>query len=87
MATGTKDEAEPSVTQTPLEKGSIDDAWSYLKQHHNEITDGNSLDLKALRRKVDWHIVPLMFGCYTMQFLDKVILNVSRIGVVVHIAC
>lgn len=28
---------------------------------------------------MDWHIVPLMFGCYTMQFLDKVILNVGII--------
>mgnify|MGYP001168577137 CR=1 FL=1 len=34
--------------------------------------------LKALRRRVDWQIIPLFFLCYTMSFLDKVILNVSR---------
>ena len=33
---------------------------------------------KALRRKIDWHIIPIMFCCYTMQFIDKVLLNVRR---------
>jgi hypothetical protein len=33
-------------------------------------------DLKALRRKIDRRIVPIMFCCYTMQFIDKVALNV-----------
>ena len=31
-----------------------------------------NIDIKRLRRKVDWHIVPIMFLCYTMQFIDKV---------------
>ncbi|KAL1610871.1 hypothetical protein SLS59_000508 [Nothophoma quercina] len=37
------------------------------------------VDIRRLRRKVDWRIVPLMFGCYTMQFLDKVILNYAAV--------
>ena len=53
----------------------VDGAWQFLDQHRD--ADGADVDLKALRRKIDWHVVPLMFGCYTMQFLDKVILNVS----------
>lgn len=56
----------------------VDNAWEFLKNHHDVVgTDTNSVDINALRRKIDWHIVPLMFACYLMQFLDKVILNVG----------
>ncbi|CAI6097538.1 unnamed protein product [Clonostachys chloroleuca] len=41
--------------------------------------DAGTVDITALRRKVDWHIVPLMFACYLMQFLDKVILNYAAV--------
>jgi hypothetical protein len=34
-------------------------------------------DISALRHKVDWHIVPIMFLCYLMNLIDKVALNVS----------
>ncbi|MCJ1469832.1 hypothetical protein MMC07_008474 [Pseudocyphellaria aurata] len=37
------------------------------------------VDLKALRRKIDWKIVPLMFCCYTIQFVDKVLLNYAGV--------
>lgn len=76
MVSDTKAETGPTLTQTSLEKGNVDDAWSFLNKHYNSSLDTDA-DIDALRRKVDWHIVPLMFGCYTMQFLDKVILNVS----------
>ena len=33
---------------------------------------------KALIRKIDWRIVPIMFLVYFLQFLDKVTLNVSK---------
>lgn len=61
--------------QAPLAK--VDDAWDFLNRFQNDSTDTSVVDINALRRKIDWRIVPLMFGCYTMQFLDKVILNVS----------
>jgi hypothetical protein len=32
--------------------------------------------IPALRHKVDRHIVPIMFLCYLMNFIDKVALNV-----------
>lgn len=41
--------------------------------------DTRSRDMPALRHKVDRHIVPIMFLCYLMNFIDKVALNV-RIG-------
>jgi hypothetical protein len=55
-----------------------DDAWRFLQKHHRVAEDHLIIDLARLRRKIDWHIVPLMFCCYTLQFLDKVILNVSE---------
>ena len=36
-------------------------------------------NLKKIQRKVDWHIAPIMFLCYTAQFVDKVSLNYSRV--------
>jgi hypothetical protein len=35
-------------------------------------------DVPALRHKIDRHIVPIMFLCYLMNFIDKVALNVSN---------
>jgi hypothetical protein len=67
------------VTKSPsVDKNGADDldeAFKYLHDH----TDANSegVNLKALRRKIDWHIVPIMFACYVLQFLDKVVINVS----------
>ncbi|KYK55170.1 MFS transporter [Drechmeria coniospora] len=56
----------------------VDAAWTFLDQHRD--ADGvAAIDIAALRRKIDWHIVPLMFCCYTMQFLDKVILNYAAV--------
>ena len=39
----------------------------------NETYDVNE---KKLMRKIDWRIIPLMFFCYLLQFLDKVLINV-----------
>lgn len=58
----------------------VDAAWTFLDRHRDVAgateDDGKAVNIDALRRKIDWHIVPLMFLCYTMQFLDKVTLNV-----------
>ena len=57
-----------------------DQAYRFLQSigaaHGHE--DLSPESLSALRRKVDWHIVPIMFGCYTLQYLDKTLLNVSK---------
>lgn len=54
----------------------VDAAWVFLNQHR-DVPGVDAVDLKRLRRRIDWRIVPIMFCCYTMQFLDKVIYNVS----------
>lgn len=53
----------------------LDQAFHYLQNARPNPEPGT--DLKALRRKIDWRIVPVMFCAYTMQFIDKVLLNVS----------
>ena len=53
-----------------------DQAYNFLS---TKTFDGTShVDLRRLRRKVDWRIIPLMFLCYWLQFLDKVSLNVLQ---------
>ncbi|GJD03602.1 Major facilitator superfamily transporter [Colletotrichum higginsianum IMI 349063] len=57
----------------------VDAAWKFLNTHRDAGDGTASVDIDALRRKIDWRIVPLMFLCYTMQFLDKVILNYAAV--------
>jgi len=77
----TKDRIDVNETTSDAASGGLDSAWKYLDAHRDQnAADGSGLvDLKALRRKIDWHIVPLMFLCYTLQFLDKVILNYGAV--------
>lgn len=53
----------------------LDQAYWYVQQSNNA-AEATPSELAALRRKIDWRIVPIMFCCYTMQFIDKVSLNV-----------
>ncbi|GAB7322088.1 hypothetical protein MBLNU13_g03122t1 [Cladosporium sp. NU13] len=39
----------------------------------------SAADEKALLRKIDWRIMPLMFGCYTLQYLDKTLVNYANV--------
>lgn len=67
----------PSHSDVDVPEAGIDDAWKFLNEHR-DAAGAAAINIDSLRRKIDLHIVPLMFLCYTMQFLDKVILNVSR---------
>lgn len=57
----------------------VDDAWKFLSENRLAVEGEPVVDINALRRRIDWHIVPLMFFCYTLQFLDKVILNYAAV--------
>ncbi len=67
--------SQSSSTHDAETASDLDAAFNFINGHHDA---SDSVDIAAVRRKIDWHIVPLMFLCYTMQFLDKVILNVSE---------
>lgn len=77
MTAITKESAAREAQSSP-ESRDVDDAWSYFNKQENGGADADSANNKALHRKIDWRIVPLMFTCYTMQFLYKVILNISH---------
>ena len=72
------DSSTSSGTDTTTTGGrNLDGAYWYVHEsgsHKDEEATPNQL--KALRRKIDFRIVPIMFLCYTMQFIDKVSLNV-----------
>ncbi|KAK1711720.1 major facilitator superfamily transporter [Colletotrichum lupini] len=72
-------ESSAASSDSRADTGNIDAAWKFLNDHRDAGTDTSSVDMKALRRKIDWRLVPLMFLCYTMQFLDKVILNYAAV--------
>lgn len=72
--------------ETAIKEGDFkkqDAAGKYLQEHADNAA-ADSVDLKKLRAKIDWHIVPLMFLCYFLQFIDKVIINVSIAVVLLH---
>lgn len=37
------------------------------------------IDEKKLIRKIDWSIIPILMAAYFLQFLDKVVYNVSHL--------
>lgn len=72
---------EVSSTSELSQKAVLDDpdqAYNFLTSNNASSDAASRVDLKRLRRKIDWYIVPIMFLCYTMQFIDKVSLNVSQ---------
>ena len=57
----------------------LDQAYRFLQQYgeSGESAQASAAELKRIRWKVDLYIIPIKFVCYTMQFIDKVSLNVS----------
>ena len=74
---------DPSDRVDPVESSSshsdtneVDEAWKYL-DHHRDANTASTVDLRSLRSRIDWRIVPLLFLAYVLQLLDKVVYNVS----------
>ncbi|KAJ5691665.1 hypothetical protein N7488_012400 [Penicillium malachiteum] len=59
------------------ESAQPDDAVEYLA--HAEANIEINVNLKALRRRIDRRLLPFMFCCYLLQFLDKVMLNYAAV--------
>ncbi|KAF2705438.1 MFS general substrate transporter [Pleomassaria siparia CBS 279.74] len=61
---------EEEVQQKGLNKD-VDEALEFLR--YNETGEESStVDERALVKKIDWMIVPLMFACYFLQYMDKI---------------
>jgi hypothetical protein len=75
QAAGSETEASAaSPTFRAESDDDLDEAFRYLHDHTD--AESGSVDLAALRRRIDWKIVPIMFACYVLQFVDKVVINV-----------
>ena len=72
----TDDKQAVTSSEMSLDSSSRDTAWKYL-EIHDTVVHEDPRHLKVLRRRIDWRVLPLAFLCYTMQFLDKVLINVS----------
>lgn len=59
------------ATQGALPSGKVDAALEFLRKEGT--AEMSELDEKKLVRKIDWMIMPLMWGCYNLQYLDKVL--------------
>lgn len=68
-------EKQPPAVPQDIGADRADDAVLYLEDHGDN-AGGPQVDLRALRRKIDRRLMPYMFCCYVLQFLDKVMLNV-----------
>ncbi|KAG0643144.1 major facilitator superfamily domain-containing protein [Tuber brumale] len=65
-----------SITRGVDNDPNVDIALTYVR---NVGVGGGHVGEKELVRKIDWRIVPIMFACYTMQFLDKVLINYAAV--------
>jgi len=54
-----------------------DEALHFLKNQH-DVGALTPEDEKKLVRKIDWMIMPLMWGCYCLQYLDKTLGNSNQ---------
>lgn len=79
----TRDERESSGADS-LPKGrrirtmkDLDRVYQFILNSSVFDDEASPIDLQAVRHKIDWRILPILVSCYTMQFIDKVLLNVS----------
>ena len=82
-------QADPNRDETHVRTTNreFDRARQYILDSSVTEADYSAIDLSVVRSKIDWRIVPIMFCCYTMKFVDKVLLNVSWIYVIIHRVC
>jgi hypothetical protein len=70
-----------SKTEGSISKPTFNDADKALDflRSEAEIGETDLIDEKQLIRKIDFMIVPIMFGCYCLQYLDKSLLNYASV--------
>ncbi|KAK5096549.1 hypothetical protein LTS08_007422 [Lithohypha guttulata] len=55
-----------------------DAALEFLQQG-GDIPPMTAMDERRLKRKIDWRVVPLLFACYILQYLDKTLINYANV--------
>jgi len=67
---------QPSNMEKPVDIEATD---SLNNVRTFDVGQSDSINTASVYRKVDWRIVPLMFLCYFLQFLDKMLVNYANI--------
>ncbi|KUI63989.1 hypothetical protein VM1G_10738 [Cytospora mali] len=60
-----------------LEHKDVDAALEFLNAE--ELGTMSVVDEKQLVRKIDWRIMPVMWACYNLQYLDKTLVNYANV--------
>ena len=70
-----------SKTEDSISKPTFKDADKALDflRTEAEVGETDLIDEAQLVRKIDLMIVPIMFGCYCLQYLDKSLLNYASV--------
>ncbi|KAH4849177.1 hypothetical protein HBH75_145740 [Parastagonospora nodorum] len=55
-----------------------DEALRFLKNQH-AVGEMTAEEERSLVRKIDWMIMPLMWACYCLQYLDKTLVNYAAV--------
>jgi hypothetical protein len=67
-STAPDSDVEIGIVEEPFNNG--DEALRFLKNAH-DVGELTAEGEKVLVRKIDWMIMPLMWSCYCLQYLDK----------------
>ncbi|KAF3901969.1 Sialin [Orbilia brochopaga] len=73
-----KSESSTRIARSPTPRNA-DNALAFIQQQRALHGHEESIDSQRLLRKIDFRIVPIMFACYTMQFIDKVNINYAAV--------
>jgi len=73
--------SSPSISEGVVASKTGKDADAALNflRHEADAAAMTPEDEKRLVRKIDWMIVPLMWACYFLQYLDKTLINYAAV--------
>ncbi|CAH0047325.1 unnamed protein product [Clonostachys solani] len=74
VGNGLVSDTEKSVAH---KSDTADAALAYVGDE--SVAQMTEIDEKALVRKIDWMILPLMWACYNLQYLDKTLINYANV--------
>ncbi|KAF2102537.1 MFS general substrate transporter [Rhizodiscina lignyota] len=65
------------VQEKNIASGDVDEALKFLRD--GGISSNVEINEKALLRKIDWMMMPLMFSVYFLQYMDKTLISYASI--------
>lgn len=85
----TKQAAEVAQSSFSSTSGlaTTDAALQYLQEHRtdaNQYLHRDDAFMRQLKRKIDVRVILFLMFCYIMNFLDKILLNVSSMRIILQ---